>query len=427
MNPLQIIGITIGVLAALALVAMLIIYRIRPRLYKPNTTPTSASGKVKLVTPVGGTPYLIKYNADGSVSDAPFKILTCADMHNKSENSEFTFTVFARLLDKEQPDLVVLLGDNVVGRSDTQMQEKLKNFFEKRRQFWGFVLGNHDNEYKTTLDFKEAEKRGALSAEQKNAITAEGRKWMFNSLIGGAHCVVFNECGSGVHGAGNCVINIKNTKGISQSLFFFDSGDYVYGIKRKAIGSEVRCYDYVRRNQLDWYSRRLAEIKAENGGILPKSTAFFHIPLPEYQKAFNMAMCKIGGARLINGNNFEHVCCSDINDGAFEAFCNSGSTHITVCGHDHKNDSSVLYRGVRLTYSQGLQFDGAYNRRKKSKFFKLINKINPKLCCFTEGVTLLTVYPDGKTEIGATYAQKEKVFYGLEKYYDSAFLTGTEK
>lgn len=429
MSTVGIISLILLSLGVVSSAIWLAVSSIRPHLYKQpgGLDTTLAEGRVEFFTPENGTPYLVKRKADGSISDEQFKILTCTDMHICTDQSEFTFTVFSRFLDKEKPDLVLLLGDNIVGRSDTEMQDKLKNFFEERKQYWGFVLGNHDSEYKIAKDIKSAEAKGPLSEEEKEAIRASGRKWMFDTLAGGAYCIVRDEENEGVYGSGNCVVNIRNSKGITQSLFFFDSGDYVYGVKRKAYGSEKRCYGFIRDSQINMYKRRLTELTAENGGILPRSMAFFHIPLPEFQKAYTAAKWKSGAATLIYGNNYERVCASDCDAGAFEAFRSSGSTHAVVCGHDHKNDSSIMYKGVRLMYSQGLQYDGAYNRRKKAPFLKFLNKLSGKLCCFVEGVTIFMLNADGSVDIAAKYAQKENVFYGLEKYYDRAFITGSVK
>lgn len=427
---LEIIGVIVFSLAVLFAVFLIIFSLVRPHLYKPcglDTTP--AEGKVEFVEPESGTPYLIKRKADGNISDERFKILTCTDMHNNSDHAEFALTILSRFLEKEKPDLVILLGDNIVGRSDTVMQEKLKSFFEKRKQYWGFVLGNHDSEYKIKNDIKLAGEKGTISKEQKELISAAGRKWMFDTLSGGKHCIVHDEGGKDVFGSGNCVVNIRNSTGITQSLFFFDSGDYASdeNARRKGFVTEKRSYDYIKDNQIDWYKHRLTELKAENGGILPKSMAFFHIPLIEHQEAFTAVKWRKGTATRIYGTNHEPVCASNFNRGVFDAFCNSGSTHTVVCGHDHKNDSCIIYKGIRLMYSQGLQYDGSYNRRKKAPFLKLLNKLNSKYCCFVEGVTLFMVQADGSVDVAAKYAQKENVFYGLEKYYDRAFLTGSEK
>lgn len=406
----------------------IIVSRLRPHLHKSSgVVEKTPNGNIEYVVPEVGTPYLIKKNEAGEILDEPFKILTCADLHIHSDHSELTFTVLSRFLEKEKPDLVILLGDNIVGRTDIVMQETLKRFFEERKQHWAFVLGNHDSERKIKEDIKEAEKKGKLTREQKEQINTEGRKWMFDSLSGGPYCVVRDEREDEISGSGNCIVNIKNSNGITQSLVFFDSGDYIYDdkIKRKGFVTDKRSYDYIKEDQIAWYKKRIQEITAENGGIAPKSMAFFHIPLREYQEAFTHVVLKNGRAKRVYGNNMEPVCASNIKSGIFEAFRESGSTNCVVCGHDHKNDSSIIYKGIRLMYSQGLQYDRAYNRRKKAYFLKLLNKISPRLCCFVEGVTIFLVNSEGRVDITPRYAQRENVFHGLEKHFDSAYLTGS--
>jgi hypothetical protein len=415
-------------LALIVAAIFIIVSRLRPHLHKSSgMVEETPNGNIEYVVPEVGTPYLIKKNEAGEILDEPFKILTCADLHIHSDHSELTFTVLSRFLEKEKPDLVILLGDNIVGRTDIVMQETLKRFFEERKQHWAFVLGNHDSERKIKEDIKEAEKKGKLTREQKEQINAEGRKWMFDSLSGGPYCVVRDEREDEISGSGNCIVNIKNSNGITQSLVFFDSGDYIYDdkIKRKGFVTDKRSYDYIKEDQIAWYKKRIQEITAENGGIAPKSMAFFHIPLREYQEAFTHVVLKNGRAKRVYGNNMEPVCASNIKSAIFEAFRESGSTNCVVCGHDHKNDSSIIYKGIRLMYSQGLQYDRAYNRRKKAYFLKLLNNISPRLCCFVEGVTIFIVKSDGTVEITPRYAQKENVFHGLEKHYSSAYLTGS--
>ena len=50
------------------------------------------------------------------------------------------------------------------------------------------------------------------------------------------------------------------------------------------------------------------------------------------------------------GKNGEDVCCSPVNNGFF-ALCRAlGSTKNIISGHDHVNNASILYEGIRLTY-----------------------------------------------------------------------------
>lgn len=409
---------------AIAITALLCVVLVKvfgPHNYKGEHNTLHSTSEVRFVKPTNGTPYLIKVNADGTNCDEPFTVLSCTDLHLRTDKSEISLSVLGKLVDKVKPDLVVLLGDNVVGRDDTVMQDKLRQFFDSRKLHWAFVLGNHDSEYKINCELAKLD--GKVSESQMEQITMSARKWMFDSLSCSPYCVCYNA--QGIYGVGNCVVNICNSDGIKQSLFFFDSGDYVFGVKRKAYGSEKRCYGYIRKSQLDWYVDQLDKLTRENNGTLPKSIAFFHIPLQEYHTAYKGIWT--GKSTRLYGANYEKPCFSDLNDGALDTFVNCGSTHITVCGHDHKNDSNVLYKGIRLMYSQGLPYGGAYNRRKKSKLFKLLNKLDDKTCYFTEGVSIFTVNNDGSVDTSVVYAERENAFVGLEQYYDRAYITGTLK
>jgi len=380
-------------------------------------------GTIEFHKEEGTVPYLIKRKEDGTISDDPFKIMLVADMHNSTSECEFTLTVLSRFIDLEKPDLVIMLGDNVTSHEDTVVQDKLIKFFEDRKLYYGFVLGNHDSEAKVSNEIRRKEKVKLLSQEEKNEIIIRGRKWAFDTMANSKYCVSYDDLSGILHGSGNSVVNIKDSNGVKQSLFFFDSGDYVWDRKRKAIGTEKRCYDYLRLNQLDWFNDKLNEITKNNNGVKPKSCCFFHIALPEHETAWVEANKKNGNAKLIFGANYEKCCSSDLDDGAFDTFKASNSAQLLVVGHDHKNDSLIEYQGIKMMFSQGLQFDGAYNRRKRATLsFKLLNKLGGKYSIYNEGVSIIQVKKDGDLDIYPRYAEKEGFYKGLEKYYDKAFF-----
>jgi len=383
-------------------------------------------GKVCYVKEPGKTPYLCKKDEQGNLLDEEFKIVTCADIHSHSENSQLSFIALSRLLEVERPDLVILIGDNVTGHVEETQHQKMIQFFEERHQYYGFVLGNHDPEQwileRTRARAKEKDCTiEALPIEERKKIVKAGRRWAFTAESKSPYCIVFDEDPS-LQGAGNCVVNIRNTKEITQSLFFFDSGDYVIGLKRKAYGTEKRSFGNIQEPQLRWYEKRLQEITVENHGKTPKSMAFFHIPLQEYHAAFQEARFHLHGTKRIYGTNLEKPCYGDVNEQAFQMFQKYQSTQICVCGHDHKNDSVILYRGIILMYSMGLQFDGAYNRHKKDKIRKWLYRTNPKWNTFCEGVSVFFVKETGEVEIHARYAHDINAYQGLEQYFKSAYF-----
>lgn len=358
------------------------------------------------------TPYLIKKNKDGSISDEDFRVVSCADMHLATDEYIFGLTILERLIDKTKPDLLVLVGDNACGRLDTFIEEQLIKFFERKKLYYAFILGNHDSERLITTELK---KHKTVNEEMYDSIQRKYRTFKFNALAKSKYCVArIGE--KNLFGAGNYSINIKNSLGIVKTLYFFDSGDYVFGVEREAVGTERRCYDHIHDDQLDWYKK---EVKKNNAD----SIAFLHIPLKEYSDAYRLFLRPFHGKNKLFGNNYEEPCSSDLPDNTFKVFKECGSTKVVVVGHDHKNDSCIEYQGIKLMYSQGLQYDGAYNRRKHNpKIFRRLYKLGYK--CYIEGVSVFDLNKD-KIDITPVYAEKEKVYYGLEKYYKRAWLEDT--
>jgi hypothetical protein len=52
----------------------------------------------------------------------------------------------------------------------------------------------------------------------------------------------------------------------------------------------------------------------------------------------------------------DKVCCSDYPSSLFDRMVELGSTSGTFCGHDHYNNMSLEYRGIRLTYGMSIDY-----------------------------------------------------------------------
>ena len=92
-----------------------------------------------------------------------------------------------------------------------------------------------------------------------------------------------------------------------------------------------------------------------------KSLAFFHIPLREYETAWEEYRANnyqntenvtfyYGKAKETD----EKVCCSVPEDNFFETALELGSTQGMFCGHDHTNFWSIEYKGIRLSYGMSI-------------------------------------------------------------------------
>lgn len=350
---------------------------VMPYRYEGEPLPETAEGEVRFVNDGTGTPYLAKYGADGEMLDVPFKVITIGDSHLTDESGDIFFEKLTILLDQTKPDLIVLLGDLILsGKED--IQNKLADYFEGRKQYWGFVPGNHDGqEYAGTDD------------------RYEQHRWWYPTMTGSPYCVCFDEGGDEVYGFGNCAINIRTPKGISQTLFFIDNSvDNADGFA-------------IDINQVQWYERKISEIREENGGSTVPSTVFMHRPIEEYQDAWDLA--QKGEAELVYGDCIEEIEYGQNGSLIYEKAKELGSTHTFICGHEHKNDTRIILDGINMIYTQGLHFE-TYGRSTAIKW-KILYAVNRKCNWFTEGGTGLVYSSDGGCQIVPCYIPLDYFFY----------------
>ena len=320
------------------------------------------------------------------VTDDEFKILQITDVHIGAgmmsvKKDNMALNAVAAMISAEKPDLVVVTGD--VGYpvpfqagtfNNKSSAVTFAQLMEKLGVYWCMAFGNHDTE--------------AYSYYNREAICSmyESDKY--------PHCLM--QAGpEDVDGYGNYVVNVKNTKGeITQSLFVIDShaytdGDY-FGIMWR--------YDAIHENQVNWYNNTLVSLTEENNGVTPKSLAFFHIPLAEMQDAYTEYQDNnfndTENVQYVYGKIAESnavICKSEHNYGMFDAFANSGSTQGIFFGHDHLNNISLYYKGVRMTYGYSIDYLA----------YKGLNKYG-----LQRGCTVINVEPDGSFDChGENYYQ----------------------
>lgn len=330
---------------------------------------------ISFYKPYGEVPYLVKNYKDGSACNEPFRIVTFTDTHFSGKmdkaSDRASYTLIENTILQEQPDLVVICGDIVLGEDAQIGATILSELFEEHNQYWGFVLGNHDGEHEN----------GPSRAELVDIYTSY------------PHCIISST--PDIWGDGNCIVNIRDSKGwVIQSLVFIDSGDYLkeefcseYGFAYK------NAYDFIKYDQIQWYKDEMNAI-AKTNGSMPSSIMFIHIPLFEYKEAYNKANKQDA---IFYGMRRENECSAPYNTGMFDAILELGSTKAVVCGHDHINDYCVDYQGVKLLYSQSSSF-GSYYMRSNLLYagMYIANKKNDR---FSDGHTLFKVAIDSSLTI----------------------------
>lgn len=329
------------------------------------------------------------------VTDDDFKIMHLTDIHIGGgflsiKKDNMALNAVAAMVKEEKPDLVVVTGDiayPVPFQSGTFNNKKSAELFadlmEQLGVYWCLAFGNHDTEAYSYYSREEI------------AEVYEGEKY--------EHCL-FQSGDENVDGVGNYIINIKNTGGeITQSLVMLDSHSYVdndyLGIMWK--------YDTIHENQIEWYEQSLLELQEQNDSVMPKSLVFFHIALPEYRDAWyeyrDNEYEDTEKVQYIYGKAGEHdivVYSSEYNYGFFDKMLELGSTQGTFCGHDHLNNFSINYKGIRLTYGYSIDYL-AYTGIMKYGLQR--------------GCTMITVSPDGSFESK------------LENYYQDKYTPTNEK
>lgn len=152
-------------------------------------------------------------------------------------------------------------------------------------------------------------------------------------------------------------------------------------------GEAINDYDYIHDDQVAWYEREIERLSKENGRTI-SSMAFFHIPLQQYREAYELYINGSDEVTYFFGSNDEEttgkVCCSDYPSNIFDKMVELGSTKALFCGHDHYNNMSLEYRGIRLTYGMSIDYLAMPGIDQSEK---------------QRGGTLITIYSDSSFAI----------------------------
>lgn len=286
----------------------------------------------------------IRFNADGKL-----KILHVADPHLANDKHfDSSIWVIAEACDVEQPDLVVLTGDNTKPYEDPEETKRiinsLMNIFESRNIPVAVTFGNHDSEAgpMTRADIMEYYKTFSC------VITAEEADAFHN-------CATFN-----------IPVLASDSDDVKFNIWVFDSGDYD--------GEEPRHYDRVRTEQIEWYKDVSAKLREENGGETVNSVVFQHIIVPEIYDVLKKVDSKKPYAikHIYNEDEYymfdetqtnygtlnEKPCPGYINDGQFDALVENGDVLAMFTGHDHTNAFGVRNQNIDIYTSPMTRYKG---------------------------------------------------------------------
>ncbi len=302
-----------------------------------------------------------------------FKILQLTDIHlggsffSSNTDARSLITVY-NLIEYTKPDLVIVTGDLVfplgvmsLSFNNSAPLIQFTSFMRNIGIPWAFAYGNHDTESLAILTEKEVDE----------LFTAFSFKTSKNLL--------YPYTQPNITGRNNQLIEVRKENGeILQALFILDSNSYYEDIMNN--------YDYIHDDQVKWYEEKVLELSKQEGKTIP-SMLFFHMPLNEYQTAYDLYKQKSEEVTYhygVVGEENEAICDSKYHSKLFETAVSLGSTKAMFCGHDHLNNVSLTYKGVRLTY--GLSIDYLA--------YPGIDKLDDQ-----RGGTLITIYNDSSFDI----------------------------
>jgi 3',5'-cyclic AMP phosphodiesterase CpdA len=302
-------------------------------------------------------------NDDGSWSikktdDGDFKVLQLTDVHLSAgdvytERNKKAMDAVYTIVEQERPDLIEMTGDYVFAMPYTDPAQDYETFkmcvafMDKLGVPWIWTFGNHDH------DFFDR-----YSDEQVHAMLDTS-----NTLI--KYDINYN-----VDGYTNGEFRLYNSDDtLNRILISLDSHDYV----------SDNDYDYVHDNQVAWYENLINNDKKLFGEDV-QSFVYTHIPLMEYNDAWNGFQAGDTRAEYILGTKREDVCCSSFRGKLGTSMSNLKSTQAIFCGHDHLNDYMIKYCGVIYAYSKSIDYSAYVDIEYKTE---------------QRGATMLTLNYDG--------------------------------
>lgn len=284
----------------------------------------------------------LKFNEDGS-----FKIMQINDTQDVGDGGNEKMIKFIEAaLDKEQPDLVVFVGDQLADfypfatKEDmTKSIERILVPLEERGIPFLMTLGNHDHD-----------KLDIMSVEDQYAVYSS-----------------FESCYATGNGPDSFTYNIPVMSSDGDDVAF---NIYMMNTHNKA---ESGGYAGVNADQVDWYKETSAALKAENGGEAVPSMLFQHIPPKEIYTLFAECSWNDEGAiysrrdskwykldeNEAEGYLGEAPCSEDFDNitGQYEAWLECGDIMGAFFAHDHVNNFvGVNEDGIKMGYNGGTGF-----------------------------------------------------------------------
>lgn len=284
----------------------------------------------------------LRFPADGKL-----KIAVFSDLQTTQNVPRNLLEDMCAVLDAEEPELVVFLGDQVEGKhpwvhwgdNEANVKQIINQILApvtERGIPFAVVFGNHD--------------------AQDAGVDKETQMAYYRTFPG---CLAEDE-GDTLPGCGTYHLLYYTSDGSrpALNLYFVDSLEYDSG------GG----YGCVSKEQIAWCRTVGETLAAANGGKPVPALAFQHIIVPEIYNVFTRVRDKneegaFAGKGVGQGGWYtapagmegleEAPCPPEYSNGQFSAWRETGDVQAAFFGHDHVNSFTAQLDGIRLTACPG--------------------------------------------------------------------------
>ncbi|MBE6776315.1 MAG: hypothetical protein E7543_09025 [Ruminococcaceae bacterium] len=338
----------------------------------------------------------LQFNEDGK-----FTILNLSDIQDGYPLNALTKDYIEKTVDKVNPDLIVLTGDNISGYDVHEKEDAEKairefmDIFEAKEIPVAAVFGNHDDEE------TELTKEEQLAVYESYDCYVGERGFCIKDRVGTYNLPIMKSDGSGY----------------GFNLWLTDSGTY-------NTENDYGGYACVYKEQIEWYKETAEKLKEENGGKVVPAINFQHIIVPEIYDALKEVKllwfgCVIRSKNPLNdktryytlpdgakGDLHEYPCPPYYNNGQFDAMLETGDVLATVSGHDHENSFEIDYKGIKIINTPTIGFN-AYNDINIGSRVFVIDENEPE-----SFETYCLEYSDVYTDIDELY--EARILYNID-------------
>ena len=269
-----------------------------------------------------------------------YRILQLNDIHiGNKDDLDLQFDYLDTVINDERAkdsDLIVLNGD-LFTFAARQTAKKLFSWMDSHKINWTVTFGNHDEQAYFSIDWLTGYLNDLNEKREKDK---------------SSYCVFKDLQDDDIMGNCNFAINLMKDGKVKEQIILMDSNRYNFG--KYGDYDAYTGYDSIHDEQVKWYEDVVKAITANNGGVVVPSVAFFHIPFPEFETAWELA--KTGSTEVevvipqTDKSEYEGVAAPKINTKLFDKMVELGSTKGVFCAHDHKNNYAIKYKGITLSY-----------------------------------------------------------------------------